>query len=609
MALNLLIPENPAPLKAAFLAGDVALVFQGFATCSLRPIVFCSEHLTIFIVHSSSAENQKTAPLRVYLTTNYQNAYLSSSSFDPLLAQVPVVRTEVNGPINDNNTSVILEQRTLDIISTLQGEKMHVTVWMQTVFVASGCEEGARIRFLASLQAQNLPEQQDLDMTIAQDRTTSLRYQDSSILPDVFESDLMVAHTEIASGVASLQAYVYSPLLLDLKTTYISSSRSRGKSFYVTLRILAPRMPDSLKENLYYSILTLSASSKCGKVVPVAHQSLPVRHTADDLLNITYRVDSHTELAESGSDSLQKGSLANSSKILFLFKFTIKYETKSGGEIKFNPFSSELTVSWSPAVSFSNTFKSAAVAASQARKTAVVSNSVSSTKPSSCSQSTFAPNSSKSGVSATSFSPAFTVTKTGTNLNHKLFRSAAQLPASVLTVTFNLSVPTTSALSGLRLSFSGKLSMSLGEVETWKLQVINTGIRTLQLFMNAKHTKKISRLYLLPNNSSYASASLSTNSKKNEKDFIGIRFNDHHTACSPLQLYHQYNSLKPSRDGIVVLTNDLSLGQLETNQVYETEFELVGFVKGTHTLDGLRIFDVSSGDGIEVGRLLEVFVV
>lgn len=76
-----------------------------------------------------------------------------------------------------------------------------------------------------------------------------------------------------------------------------------------------------------------------------------------------------------------------------------------------------------------------------------------------------------------------------------------------------------------------------------------------------------------------------------------------------LQLYSSYNSLKLNTNGIIILNNDIRIGPLDSNTVFETEIKLIGLSKGIFNLDGIKIFDINSGDGLDFGKLVEVFVI
>ena len=58
----------------------------------------------------------------------------------------------------------------------------------------------------------------------------------------------------------------------------------------------------------------------------------------------------------------------------------------------------------------------------------------------------------------------------------------------------------------------------------------------------------------------------------------------------------------------LILNNDIRMGPLDPNAVFETEIQLI-VSKGIFNLDGVKVFDMNSGDGIDFGKLVEVFVI
>ena len=66
--------------------------------------------------------------------------------------------------------------------------------------------------------------------------------------------------------------------------------------------------------------------------------------------------------------------------------------------------------------------------------------------------------------------------------------------------------------------------------------------------------------------------------------------------------------MKPRSGGVVFLENDIRLGPLETNNVMETSIQLMGIARGIHNLEGIKVFDTNTGDGLDFGKLVQVFV-
>jgi len=163
----------------------------------------------------------------------------------------------------------------------------------------------------------------------------------------------------------------------------------------------------------------------------------------------------------------------------------------------------------------------------------------------------------------------------------------------------------TFAFTGLFLTFKGDLSIELGKIVTWKIQAINQAGRTLNLSLIVKNPRRRHPIYL--QNDSSSGAALGNVSSTNMVCPDDSTDSSLH-IYNKLQLYSQYNLLKLGRGGVVLLTNDVRLGPIEPNQVVETEIQLIGIAKGIFNLDGLRVVDLNNGDGIDFGRLVEVFV-
>lgn len=614
MAVDIVIADSSGPLNEDFHAGDVARVYDRLLSCRKRSIVFVSEVLTGFIIHTSIQENSSTSPLKAYLSTNYTSngkvPYGHNSGNANVAGDVTTLNTV--GQTVENSTSVILKHRILGTVTSSSSEAVKVTVWMFEYSVASVGHESTKLCLSASLRNDSSLQPTTISTGSYSAVKDAIMSKDNSILLEHSETEILTAPPDVHPLIASIEIPVFAPLLLNVKCTNPGSLIGQEKSFFITFRIQGPRLPLPLKKNLHISISALNVTSKSGELIKMGPVQFPVHLSTDDALNLTYRLRSHDQILElSGSFPVVPISL----------NATAKYERFNDTTLSYSSVSNDLSINWSPVIDLNSKQQPSSIP--QNRRSVVVSSSSNSERalpfsPSDLSSAKFG----HSGASATiggngapgtngslsAFSsPSLSITKSGSNLKNKISRSVALLPGSALAVTLNISVPPTSILSGLKILFTGKLNFNLGEVVTWKLQVINAGVRNLRLHMTAKRAKRISPLYMQPNNSS--SVLGISGIKKGDREAKAVRFEGQLTTYNLLQLYNTYNSLKPARDGIIILTNDLNLGILEAGQVYETEFKLVGFVKGIHTLDGLRIYDVNSGEGIELGRILEVFVV
>lgn len=143
-------------------------------------------------------------------------------------------------------------------------------------------------------------------------------------------------------------------------------------------------------------------------------------------------------------------------------------------------------------------------------------------------------------------------------------------------VTVNLN---NSNLYGLKLSFLGKLTIETGEIVHWKVQAINQSFNRLNLSIILNKTDK----------------------KKFHNSELMLTYQN-------ITNFQNYTNLKLDNHGVIILDNDIRLS-LDGNSVFETEIKLLGVSKGIHNLNGLNIYDLNSGDCIDFGKLVEVFVV
>lgn len=196
------------------------------------------------------------------------------------------------------------------------------------------------------------------------------------------------------------------------------------------------------------------------------------------------------------------------------------------------------------------------------------------------------------------------ITSSTTNLRRNRV-SLANPSGRTSSVTVNLTMGNNSSLTGLRLTFVGKLDIKLGEVVNWKIQAINNSMSRLNLSLLVQNPINFNPVYSGTNitTNNFSSSNLLNNNG-------GIRNNDV-IIYNRVQLYSLYNSLKVNGDGegILILNNDIRMGPLDPNAVFETEIQLIGVSKGIFNLDGVKVFDMNSGDGIDFGKLVEVFVI
>lgn len=397
------------------------------------------------------------------------------------------------------------------------------------------------------------------------------------------------------------------------------------------------------KDSCYINILGLEVKFRSGEITELGHLSFPRRCHINDVVNITYKLINNDYL-----DSQMKnatGAPLNTARPLSV-NLRIRIEMYDNFTEEYVSASNEISTLWSPLLEFGilappisaamKTFNNASNFQVQSqfnslatvvkhngnlpRKTAMAHNVTGVHKskalptPSILSPSVSHPLASSGlafpssplirNIPPSSSSPLLSLTR-GQGLSKKNQKSMLTLPTISSSVTVNLSSNMTFAFTGLFLTFKGDLSIELGKIVTWKIQAINQAGRTLNLSLIVKNPRRRHPIYL--QNDSSSGAALGNVSSTNMVCPDDSTDSSLH-IYNKLQLYSQYNLLKLGRGGVVLLTNDVRLGPIEPNQVVETEIQLIGIAKGIFNLDGLRVVDLNNGDGIDFGRLVEVFV-
>lgn len=401
---------------------------------------------------------------------------------------------------------------------------------------------------------------------------------------------------------------------------------------------------DSTYNDYYFNILDLSMEFKYGIIenFQSSNFKFPIRYKLADSINMTYKLinndylDKELKSADgynnSNSTSLSSGVNVNSSKPIGikLVLQKIKYFPELDS---FQPVSNIITTNWSPYLDFSivappinSSLKSSTTSQSQyqsqsqsqiraangmsPRKSALM-NSMYKSKgvdvPNSPLTNPSAVNSSTSlGYHQISPTSSFTTSNTmaSFNVNSKKLNKSL---SSTSSVTVNLTTNNNSTLAGLKLTFKGKLNVSLGEIITWKLQAINNSPNKLNLSLIVQNPINFNPVYSASSTSAPISSNnfsssnlLATNEQKKTENIL---------VYNKLQLHNLYSSVKLDTNGIIILDNDVRIGPIDSHSVFETDIKLIGISKGIYNLDGIKIFDISSGDGIDFGKLVEVFVV
>lgn len=647
MTLKILVPDILGP----FIEDLEQLDLQGFIQHSKytgnRSLIFFEESVVGFIIHTGKTEQ----PLSVLLS-------VASKQDDEYNIPEEAEQSKYNQIFDAFNK--FLDSPVLSGTCIVDGEEEFVAVWKFEVPVRFPKRRlGGPLTFNASVSKPHLHVQptatEEVDCvastTTGSPMLTENLFEElnhrlvESVIPKYefsrdhmgivpesststvdLESDI-VTHPEISSSLekATLTIATSLPLLLKLKST---KPGGRNQMLLSSLSIeaseeLAASAEQAGQVNYHLNILSLEASFKAGKMEELSPLRFPCRCSMFDIVNVTYRLENNDYV-----DSQMKNTtdfVAAVSKPLHLqLKMKVQKLNETTGE--FEDVSNVISTSWSPLLDFglvappiSNSLKSSANLShfqiqsqfqpaipksaqngNATRKSAMLNSASNASR----SKASFAGVRSRSPGPRTHLASALTPLPSPKSiLSKKTHKSMVALPTSSSAVTVNLTSGNNSTLAGLKLTFEGCLSVELGKIINWKVQAINNSDKTLNLSLIVKNPINFNPVYL-PNNPSGTLASNASSSNM----LTTKEMNDNVLVYSRLLLYYQYNHLKLETGGVIVLTNDIRLGPIEPNSVFESEFEIIGISKGIFNLNGLKIFDFVSGDGIDFGKLVEVFV-
>lgn len=390
---------------------------------------------------------------------------------------------------------------------------------------------------------------------------------------------------------ASVSIPVTISLVIKLKST---KPAGRNNMLLATLNVECSEelAKDKYVANFHFDILELKVGFKSGSVEPISLlKSSRISHS--DSLNLAYKFTNYEADSKDG----------NSSKPINI-SLTLRVQEMKNG--KFSNISNIIQTQWSPYLDFGLI----APPINNALKTSH-NNNLSHVQPqgsaipiNSTRQKALMNNIYK--LKNASMSSASNVSNGGST-SRRLRQPFIHPTGRSSSVTVNLTTANNSTLSGLKLTFIGKLDINLGEVVNWKIQAINNSPNRLNLSLLVQNPINFNPVYSGNNatTNNFSSSNLLHNVGKVNSQGDVIIYNK-------LQLYALYNALKADgegEEGVLILNNDIRIGPLEPNTVFETEIQLVGISKGIFNLDGVKVFDINSGDGLDFGKLVEVFVI
>jgi hypothetical protein len=334
---------------------------------------------------------------------------------------------------------------------------------------------------------------------------------------------------------------------------------------------------DSFEHQYRFKIIDLAVDFKFGQVSNISSDNyiFPLSFTSMDLINFAFKLVNNELM-----DPINKSEI---SKYLNI-KLVLQVQKFDNPSKSFTNVSNIVTTTWAPYVDFSiiappinNALKTSMnYSHNQSQQVLPHQGKFIDRKPNLVNN--FKMKSANSLLSPPSLSNVSTLASE---------QPSKRITSSSSTVTVNLATSNSSSLSGTRLTFKGKLSMKLGQVVVWKIQAINTSNNRTNL-----------TILVQSNTPSGNPEVLNTITTKSRGSIIE----------SPWQVYSTYTAQKLTTNGVLILDNDIRLGPLEPNGVFETDIKLLGISPGIFNLEGIKIFDITTGDGLDFGKLVEVFV-
>lgn len=382
---------------------------------------------------------------------------------------------------------------------------------------------------------------------------------------------------------------IYTPLALNMKSTKPAgrndillsaiSIESSNKSDELIDSVQSSTRDDNNDKNksrensLCFEILGLDASFDAG-VVSRMGQKVPSFLNITDLLRVVYKF-SLNDVSSSNQLALQK-------PVVILLKYRL---ARVGDENKLEPISNIIETLWTPYLDFS-------LVAPPISNGLRTSNT---THPLDSSPNLLGLNSQRQKSQLLHLvyrTKGFSNSLLNTNIHNNGITAPDQLArrtklsytrnsSMTVSLTGNGNLP----FSGLKLIFLGKLYCKVGKTLKWQIQAINHSKFRLNLSLSMDSTKSAS---------SFSSSSPSY-------------------ISSLLTFSRNIQQRGPDRadedSGVLLLSNDVRIGPMDPQSIYETEMSFICSRKGVFNLDGLKITDSITGDGLNFGKLIEIFIV
>lgn len=617
MPLSVYIPKDAGDLDELYESGHAGQIIKALSTSESRLVLFYEETVIGFIVRSSPADQKTGIPyISVLSRINDNSEEHLESEIHSLLVQNPLTTT-------DHDTVFQIWRFAAPVGFSRRDTGGSVT------FVAQASD----MRFGKLPKTPPKPEEVDsaqlginlfeeLNFSIARGKVAGFllkRPDEGNLIHSAAEAadvessasaDTLVSESEkeedgdqdLPRELAETTLPTLLPLLMRLRLTRLGM---QSYSLFSTLSIEATGdlvVLDKASGAGKYRvrILEIAAEFAAGKLAEVGQVDFPMALGVHDVVNRTFKLE---------LDAKEASSEKPSRPLQLSFKYQVEFLLGRD----FIPISSVVHSEWTPILDFAPSQQQASLRigaiSSQLQsqhqgplsggKVDLSKKSLPLLKSSLSLKPPLALKRMSSPILGRPFSAESSPILPQGAFGRRPMKTTPVLQSSSLAFTINVPASTSSSISGLQLTFEGLQCVNFGKIVTWKVQAINHSQRTLNLTIIVRNRKK-----------SMVATDSSTNLLMNSSTNIVHRDSlDDNLIATRVQRYNQYNGVKPNLGNVVMLTNDVRMGPIEPLQIFETEIQFLPSSHGLSNLNGLSLFDVYTGDGVEFGRMIELFVI
>lgn len=623
MSIDIVIPNNPEFLGE--LNGDAEALLQKLDSVNQRRMVFFDEAVDVYVSYRNQDKIDRSDYI-MRINASILPAHSIETATNTLSEEVAISNEQTNYGILDtelDDTNILYKDSNcivwkLSVPITYPRKKFSDP----NIFVSATFDSRATPVIESDdttdeeIQEEVLPDYQpaypiNLLQGLNTPKSEGLRHSEDSSRMVVNEKKVNVKRRTMKHAGIKTSSPLTTRLSIPVSVSLIIKLRStkpagRNNILLATLNIetiddlsktLAMR-DFSDANNLFFTIHNLIVDFKYGDVELFKSEEyeFPFRFSINDSVNLTYKLLNNefldTELKK--ADGSAAGSKQQFSKLVNI-KLVLQVEGYDAASKLYVKLSNLITTNWSPFLDFS-------IIAPPINNSLKTSSNYSHTHTQSGlskQMNGVADNPRKAALLKNFYKPSNSSTSLLGNSHLNMKKPTKTLVGeSASSVTVNLTTNSNSTLSGLKLTFIGKLNIRLGEIVNWRIQAVN----------NLKNRLNLSLIMQNAQNFGPTPANLQPYSTSNSEVSISQTGETGFVQSRP-QMHAVYNSLKLKSSGVIMLNNDIRIGPMEPNTVYDTNIVLVGLSKGVFNLDGIKIFDVNSGDGLDFGKLVEVFVV